>query len=108
MSDEESMKQLAELAEMLKAGEAQDGGSSCENSSGGDTASEMPDLEMIGKLTSLAGTFSCNDKNMELLLALKPHLGAEKQQKVDKAIKLLKILAVYNAAKESGVINNLL
>jgi hypothetical protein len=54
------------------------------------------------------GAFSQSDKNSELLLALKPHLSAERQQKVDKAIKLLKLIAVWNMAKESGLLDNII
>ena len=44
----------------------------------------------------------------ELLIALKPHLSDEKQKRVDKALKLLKILAVWNIAKDSGILNELI
>ena len=56
------------------------------------------------KLTSLISEASRQDKNSDLLLALKPHLGTEKQKRVDKALKLLKILAIWNIAKESGLL----
>ena len=44
---------------------------------------------------------------LELLLALKPHLKEEKQKKVDKAVKILKLIAVWNIAKESGMLEDL-
>ena len=96
LSDEESVQQLSELAKMFMS-EVNDG-----SDSGG-----MPDIETILKLTSLAGAFTQNDKNADLLLALKPHLGEEKQKRVDKAVKLLKLIAVWNMAKESGLLNNI-
>ena len=114
LSDEESVQQLSELAKMFMsevndgsdtasgepASDGEDGGSS---DSGG-----MPDIETILKLTSLAGAFTQSDKNADLLLALKPHLGEEKQKRVDKAVKLLKLIAVWNMAKESGLLNNII
>ncbi|MCR4862403.1 MAG: hypothetical protein K5884_07290 [Ruminococcus sp.] len=96
LSDEESVKQLAELAQMF-IGE-----------SGGSEGNGMPDMESVMKLTGLVGAFSQNDSNSELLLALKPHLSAERQKKVDKAIKLLKLIAVWNIAKENGLLDNII
>ena len=66
-----------------------------------------PDLSSIFKLTGLKSAFSQRDKNSELLLALKPHLKEEKQKKVDKAVKILKLIAVWNIAKESGMLEDL-
>lgn len=106
LSDEESVKQLSELAQMIMSENGNDArqetGESQEN--GGD----FPDLGSIMKLTGLLGSVSQQDKNTELLLALKPHLKEEKQKKVDKAIKLLKVIALWNVAKESGLLQDLL
>lgn len=44
-----------------------------------------------------------NDDNTKLLLALKPHLSAERSKKVDKAISLLKIVKVLPLLKDSGL-----
>ncbi len=113
LSDEESVQQLSELAKMFMS-EVNDGSDSAadEPASDGDDGESsdsggMPDIETILKLTSLAGAFTQNDKNADLLLALKPHLGEEKQKRVDKAVKLLKLIAVWNMAKESGLLNNI-
>ena len=54
------------------------------------------------------GAMTQKDKNSELLLALKPHLREERQARVDKAIKLLKLLALWNVLKDSGMLKNLL
>ena len=54
------------------------------------------------------GNFSQNDKNTELLMALKPHLREERQIKVDKAVKMLKLMTVWNTAKESGLLNDII
>lgn len=112
LADEESMKQLTELAQMLSsdASESTDETEEtmCDASDGDEGGSGFPDIGTIMKLTGLMGALSQKDKNAELLLALKPHLGEEKQKKVDKAIKLLKLLAVWNMAKESGLLNDLI
>ena len=100
LSDEESVKQIAELAQMLM--------SEGEGNGGADGEAQAPDLGAIMKLSGLMGAFSQSDRNTELLLALKPHLSAERQKKVDKAVKLLKLIAVWNIAKESGLLNDIL
>lgn len=126
LSDEESMNQIKQLAGMLGAGD-DDGGDAPDFSSlfgsmmgGNDTTSgaknasesgeksESPfDIGKIMQLLSLASTATAKDKNTELLLALKPHLSEEKQPKIDKAVKLLKLLAIWSVVKESGVLDNL-
>ena len=114
LSDDESVKQLAELVKMFKSGDFNESGESTVKSSGNDindkecSDDSMPDIHQMMKLASLAGTFSQNDENTELLLALRPHLSVKKQQKLDKAVKILKLTAVYSAAKENGLINNIL
>ena len=116
LSDEESVRQLSELAKMLVSETDGGDGSQTSEDVSEETAEEssedsgsgdgFPDIGMILKLTSLAGAFSQNDKNAELLLALRPHLGEEKQKRIDKAVKLLKIAAVWDSAKESGLLDN--
>ncbi|MDE6519977.1 MAG: hypothetical protein K2K91_05880 [Ruminococcus sp.] len=107
LSDEESVRQIAELAKMFKSGEFNEETPKYETDADCNADNGTPDIEQIMKLMSLVGTFNSQDKNTELLLALRPHLREEKQQKLDHAIKMLKIIAVYNIAKESGLINNL-
>ena len=106
LSDEESVKQLSELAQMLVSDNEKN---EEKGEKAADTAPEdLPDIASMLKLTSLIGEASKQDKNADLLLALKPHLGAEKQKRVDKAIKLLKLLAIWNIAKESGLLQELI
>jgi hypothetical protein len=99
LSDEESVKQLSELAQMIMSGDSHEGGGS---------TSPPPDLSGLTKLSGLMGAFSQSDPNADLLLALKPHLGEERQKKVDKAVKLLRLLAVWSAARESGLLDDIL
>lgn len=107
LSDKESLKQLSELAEMLKSG-GEEQSTEPEPVSPPGESSGMPDLEMIAGIASLAGAMQQNDSNTELLMALRPHLGEEKQLRLDKAIKLMRLATVWSAAKESGLINNLI
>lgn len=116
LSDEESFKQISELAQMFMS-DASDNSdeNSTKNSdkefSEDNTAENLFnsfDFSKILKLQELYGVFSKNDKNTDLLLALKPHLNEEKQEKIDKAIKILKLLAVWNLLKDSGLLKDFL
>lgn len=110
LSDEESVRQLSELAQILVSGN--EGETQEERPAAAEAADtqsgEQPDISSILKLTSLIGSASQQDKNTDLLLALKPHLKEEKQKRVDKAIKLLRLLAIWNIAKESGLLQELI
>lgn len=112
LSDEESMKQLTELASsLLSSPEGEGTGTERESAgeekkeddSGGGTDFDFSKLLMMGQvMNSVSG-----DKNAELLLALKPLLKEERQAKVDKAVKMLKLFAVFNVLKESGMLNDI-
>lgn len=124
LSDEESIKQLSELAQMLmtETASGQESGvteesSSDDNDSSGENAESSEDggafsggfdLGSLMKLQGIMGAMTQKDKNSELLLALKPHLREERQEKVDKAIKMLKLLAVWNIIKDSGMLKDLI
>lgn len=160
LSDEESMKQIKELADMLSAPSGNNSATNdnsvpdlsslfsalgantnnSQQSKANITNSEQPDLTSllsalgnnnnsnnnmpvattpqnnnnnglgidfgtIMKLQGLMQTASQNDKTTDLLIALKPLLNEKRQVKVDKAVKLMKIWALYNVAKDSGIIN---
>lgn len=107
LSDEESMKQLSELAQLLMNGDS-DGNAPEEKNCSDNDNSDMPDIAKIIQLAEIMGKFSQSDKNTELLIALKPHLKEERQQKVDKAVKMLKLFTVWNVAKESGLLNDII
>ncbi len=109
LSDEESVRQLSELAQMFMS----DAASAEENNESGKAEGNQQegngiDISSIIKLTGLLGSAGQSDKNTELLMALRPHLKAEKQKRVDKAVKLLKLIAVWNIAKDSGLLNDMI
>ena len=97
LSDGESVRQISELAKMFM--DEANGEQQPEGDSGFD-------LGKVMQLTSLAGAMTQKDPNTELLLALRPHLSPEKQQRVDKAVRLLKLLAVFSVAKENGLLKD--
>ncbi|MBQ7045970.1 MAG: hypothetical protein IJN65_05710 [Clostridia bacterium] len=49
--------------------------------------------------------FSAEDDSVRLLLALRPHLKAERQLRVDTAVKILKLIRLAPILKSSGLIN---
>ena len=63
------------------------------------------DPEGIGRIMSVMSRLknSKDDSRSNLLLALKPHLSAPRREKVDTAIKLLKIIDLLPLLKDSGL-----
>ncbi len=100
------MVDLDELSALLgqfsseKGGE--EGGNGEDNGIFGDI-----DIETIMKLMDVFTQLGSSDKNTELLLALKPHLREENRAKVDKAVKLMKLMSVFMLLRESGLGDNL-
>lgn len=113
LNDEESMKQIQELAEMFGGGM----GLGQNNNSGGENAPPPPPSDSQSSSDSLFGSidpmaimqlsaaFSKKDPNCDLILALKPLLSEDKQQKADRAVKMLRLYNVYTAMKESGILS---
>lgn len=85
------------------------GGSSNNNDNGNSNSNKNDngiDFSMIFQLMQLFNSTS-NSQDENLLLAIKPYLNSERQSKVDKAIKFMKIYEVFISAKESGLLNSL-
>lgn len=115
LSDEESMRQIRELAAMFSSGNMGDAASpdsggenfSQEDSTGSEASdNDFPNINFAA-IFQLMGAMSQSDKNCELLTALKPHLCAERQVKIDKAVRLLKLYNLFVTARESGLLNDL-
>lgn len=104
------MRQIKELAEMF-------GGQERENVS--PPPADAPPDGNGGGLNGLAGaisipavmslmeSFSGSDPGCDLILALKPLLSRERQQKADKAVKMLRLYNAYIKLKDSGMLNDL-
>lgn len=60
-------------------------------------------IQTFMRLSSALSKANTDDSTSKLLLALRPHLGIEKQQKIDKAIKLLKLVHLMPLIQESGI-----
>lgn len=120
LSDEESMRQIRELAAMFSSGNIGDDASpevgsqysggenfSSEDSTGSESSFDgFPNINFAA-IFQLMGAMSQSDKNCDLLIALKPHLCAERQVRIDKAVRLLKLYNLFITARESGLLNDL-
>lgn len=69
--------------------------------------SSLQQSEIAGIMKILNALKSTNDKSVDLLLALKPHLSHEKQAKLDTAIKLLKIYSILPLLKDTNILGDL-
>ena len=113
LSDEESMKQLSELAKMFSSSENDNNNHNKEMAEekseaafpSGDFGLGDIDITKLFKVQEIMSKAS-NDKSAELLLALKPLLREERQAKVDKAVKILKLFAVWTVLKDSGLLSD--
>ncbi len=115
LSDPESLQQLQELAQMLQA---ESGGDTLEPDVVGDQKSQAAEpskeedsgfpLEMLLRMQTLIGTLQQEDHDAQLLLALRPHLKTERQKKVDQAVKMLKLYAIFCAIRENGLLQDLI
>ena len=124
LNDEQSMKQLGEIANMLSS--TQEENSTPQQSSsqpdlsqllkGLDLGAPQPappqqtagtgglDMAKLLKLQAIMQQANKQDKNVDLLLALRPLLKEENQAKIDRLIKIFRLFAVYPALKESGLL----
>lgn len=102
LSDEESRQQIDELAKMLSSE------LNINEQNAGQPQSPLPDFAAISKLMSAFDKTSQQDKNLSLLIALREHLCPERQERVDRAIKLMRVLEIAKTAKESGLLENLI
>ena len=65
-------------------------------------------IDMFMKIGEIMSKMSEQDKNTELLLALKPHLRDENQAKIDTAVKLFRLISLLPYLKDSVLFENLL
>ena len=106
LKDPESMGKIQEMANNLFNSNDGNGG----NKSG--TLKELPNVSGgdnidISALTKVIGLLKTGgtDHRAGLLLALKPHLSEERAERVDKAVKILKLVSLIPVLKEQGILN---
>lgn len=103
LNDPESMNRVKEMAEsILSQNEKQEQPE--------DSVFGIPDSAELGNIMSIVSKLNQknDDARTNLLAALKPHLSEPKREKVDTAIKILRLLDLLPALKESGILGKLL
>lgn len=67
----------------------------------------MPDAATLKKIMGIMNRFKSvgNDERFALLHALRPHLSEARREKLDAAIKILRLIDILPYLKESGLLN---
>ena len=119
LSSPEGQEQLKNIAAMFGGSDAPDlsglfgqGASSSaptENSAQ-DPSAESPPIDMaaMAGIQKMVKSMNTNDKNTQLLLALKPHFSEARQKRVDNAVKMLRLMALLPMLKQSGILSGLI
>ena len=106
LADPESLNRVREMAENILGSNAGNPNPEPEPQIS-TTASLFDDFDpvQIGKILSIVSRLksNCDDSRAKLLLALKPHLSEPKREKVDSAVKLLKLFDLLPLLRESGM-----
>lgn len=103
LSDPESMRDLKELAAMLHDPPPDE-----KSAPPPESAAENP-LPDLSKLLAVGQALSQvqQDETASLLLALKPHLSAERARRTDKAVRMLRLWAAADVLRENGMLQEL-
>lgn len=96
LSDPEGMNRLKSMAENLLGSKAEEP----KAKNDGDFDVDIGALSGILKKMKGGGK---NDPRVNLLLALRPNLSAEKQARVDSAVKILKLIELAPILKDMGI-----
>lgn len=101
LNDPDTMSKVRQMAENILGDDQKSTPSNADPFSGLLGAEELQSLiSVISRLKS-AG----DDPRSRLLNALKPHLSEPRREKVDTAIKILKIIELLPLMKDSGLLN---
>ena len=98
LNDPDSMNKVRQMAENILGGQEEQPRAIAENN--GLSVNEMQTvMSLIGRFNNAK-----DDDRTRLLMALKPHLSEPKREKVDTAVKILKMLELLPLIKESGLL----
>lgn len=108
LEDPEGMESLRSMASSLLGGSIPDMGSSNSTNDAGSSpaassmsADDMQTMMKIGQALSKMGTQ--NDDRTKLLMSLRPHLSSERQERVDNAVKILRLISMLPLLTEKGL-----
>ncbi|OJU13238.1 MAG: hypothetical protein BGN88_02435 [Clostridiales bacterium 43-6] len=106
----------AKLAELLDSPDGMDsikslagmllnntGDQKADDDSPGGLGFNPDEIQNIMRITNALKSTKQDDERSRLLMALKPHLGDERRDKVDKAVKILKLVNLMPLIQESGL-----
>ena len=111
LSNPDGMEKIKAMASALFGGESNTENQTLNNETSQNLESSLslPDgfdpMKLMGIFSSLKNK-SLDDRSA-LLLALKPHLSSDRQERVEKAVKLLKIASLLPLLKEQGILDDL-
>ena len=111
LESEEGMAQLSAVSQALGLG---DGAIPQRNdrqqgNTGARKTVNMPQIDMntLMMMQRAISVMGQEDKNTELLRALKPHFSSERAKKVDDAIRIMQLIKLLPLAKEMGLLDRL-
>ena len=111
LSDPESMRNLSELAAMIKEPDEspETGTQTTESEVASKPDQTAPDFD-FSKLIAVGQALSVVQQNetTALLQALKPHLSEARAKRTDQAIRLLHLYAAAGILRENGILQDLL
>ncbi|MDO4743313.1 MAG: hypothetical protein Q4B04_04690 [bacterium] len=64
----------------------------------------LPNIDM-GTIMSIMSAMKTEDSRSQLLLALKPHLSDTRKERVDNAIKIMKLVNILPVLKDNDIFN---
>lgn len=112
LNSPEGQKQLQNIAQMIGGTDKDQGGidllSLMQNTAPSDQSqNDAPaiDMNMIANIGQMMKNMNTNDKNTQLLLALKPHFGERRQARVDRAIKMIRLFSLLPLLRQSGILS---
>lgn len=98
LSDPGAMDKIKSMADSLLGGE--------ESKPKNDLPFDIPNDIDIGAIMNIIGALNSNtnDNRSQLLLALKPHLSEQRRERVDSAVKILRLINVLPLLKDQGLL----
>lgn len=61
------------------------------------------DINMLMKVQKMMSGMNKDDKNSQLIKALRPHIRSEKSHKIDEAVRIMQLISMLPLLKESGL-----
>lgn len=105
LSDPNTVEQLKRTAEQLFGGDGD--GKPAKNDIPAAEFTGISDISEVSRILSMLKTDTKNERT-SLLLSLRPLLSEKRQQRCDRAIKILRLLDMLPLLKESGLLEKLL